>query len=134
MSVGKKHNNGLRAAGNEIMACTYSTEFDQNAFIKYRSKPQQALFSKKTVNLNYTTGNLSNPNLLITNESAFRSSLRHQDMLQTIETTKMGTDEMSSTRSAMRNSSANFLSSRFNKQGKKYSIDLGQNVSCKCSS
>jgi hypothetical protein len=79
MSVTASKTNGFIGAGENIISGSYSSICEKNPFIQFRSRPMPATFSKKTINLNYTTANLKNPKMLITENSGFGLTSRHQD-------------------------------------------------------
>lgn len=99
MSVTNKTHEGFQKAGNQIVGKDFKTLGDKSAFMAYRRKPIPALFSRKALNLEYTTDSLFKPlkEMNITEHNGFDMGKTYRTMdMKTIET-NYDTNEMGTT-------------------------------------
>lgn len=96
--------------GQEIEKKEFSSILEKSAFMQLRRKPIPALFSRKALNLEYTTESLLklNKEMNITENNGFGagSTYWQSDMMKTIET-NFGTNEFGTTGSTVRYNSSN---------------------------
>lgn len=96
--------------GREMVSKEFSSILEKSAFMQLRSKPIPALFSRKALNLEYTTESLFKPlkEMNITENNGFGagSTYRQSDMMKTIET-NFGTNELGTTGMTVRYGSSN---------------------------
>ena len=105
MSVTNKTHEGFQKAGKQIVGKDFKTIADKSAFMAYRRKPIPALFSRKALNLEYTTDSLFKPvkEMNITEHNGFNMGNTYRTMdMKTIETNydtnEMGTTGLSTVR------------------------------------
>ena len=123
MSVTNKQSSSIRQAGNTIAGPNFTSIYEQSAILNNRTKPTPALFSRKNLNYQYNTETTWKTSAECSKISPGNSP---NDTLASPRF-QAAVGSMGATESTL---NAGARASRFpTKQGKKFSLNLHQNVS-----